>query len=710
MSSAAEQPLVLESALDLLHQASRVPAKSRPVQVAGLVDAVCRHALARGLDQDPLRSVVQLVSVKTTLDQSSVTTLIKNLYPAQRVPSDVVITVVGALGQGKGKPSLATQDCLVKWLTAVREIIEDGNVLSRLYGVLFAMADMISIRTSLCHLLSLITRRKHVRPFRIQHLLELSRGLGNEPALQGLLRVYKDYYPDIILGSTSTSRKSFAPQPDQEWRTRIAAVQESSATEEENATHRHNGFKVLRNASGRGKLSAIPEVHTYQTTENSVTLEGIDNVDEFVEKLERIEPPGQLVSLLTDPLLQKYLDLKPSPVTTIRLHTWLAACLEDLFESERQGNGDARILSEMLKGVLKHAQYTKTLHPTVLAFMKEYLPIWNGSDNVDTILGILSYVPIPSFEDTSKTYIAPAERALSHQGIQAYVKIIEFYTTLLQNQICVASSQPPGSNNESTKQVIDDLCNHFATLSTSLLLSSGPDHNNTLNSPILSFYELLSTSSQAPPNILPSVPITLPPLHLVYLLAQSPSTTTLSRICGILGAYKQAFDKHPKPVSRHYAEHVTSTFNICLRDMYNMLWVSKGLLFAEGKSVGLFCAPALRATLQAYLRGLNRLYSIETAFGLSSNARISSLSAAAWRALETGAMERAGLDKDTALYHQGPVTKASLEQLKAGGGVRVDWDGPEGYKVHVLRWMEERGLAGFKDLMFAIATNLRGRA
>lgn len=41
--------------------------------------------------------------------------------------------------------------------------------------------------------------------------LELSRGLGNEPALQGLLRVYKDYYPEIILGSASTSRKSFAP-------------------------------------------------------------------------------------------------------------------------------------------------------------------------------------------------------------------------------------------------------------------------------------------------------------------------------------------------------------------------------------------------------------------------------------------------------------------------------------------------------------------
>lgn len=113
-----------------------------------MVDVVCRHALDRGLDQEPLRDVVQLVSVKTTLDQSSVTTLIKNLYPAQRVPTDVVLTVIGALGQGKGKPSLGTQDSLVKWLTTVHEIVEDGGVLSRLYGVLFGMLDMISIRCS----------------------------------------------------------------------------------------------------------------------------------------------------------------------------------------------------------------------------------------------------------------------------------------------------------------------------------------------------------------------------------------------------------------------------------------------------------------------------------------------------------------------------------------------------------------------------------
>jgi centromere protein I len=90
-----------------------------------------------------------------------------------------------------------------------------------------------------------------------------------------------------------------------------------------------------------------------------VTLEGIDNVDDFVGKLDRIEPPGQLVSLFTDPLLQKYVDLKPSPINSTRIGLWLATCLEEQFEAARLGNGDDRYLSEVLDGLLKYGQYTK---------------------------------------------------------------------------------------------------------------------------------------------------------------------------------------------------------------------------------------------------------------------------------------------------------------------------------------------------------------
>lgn len=58
----------------------------------------------------------------------------------------MIVTVVAALGQGKGKPSPGTQDSFVKWLVSVHEIVDDINILSRLYGVLFGMLDMMSIR------------------------------------------------------------------------------------------------------------------------------------------------------------------------------------------------------------------------------------------------------------------------------------------------------------------------------------------------------------------------------------------------------------------------------------------------------------------------------------------------------------------------------------------------------------------------------------
>ena len=78
-----------------------------------------------------------------------------------------------------------------------------------------------------------------------------------------------------------------------------------------------------------------------------------------MEKLDRIEPPGQLIALLVDPLLQKYVDLKPSPITAGRLGNWLATCLEDQFEEHRQGTGNEQYLSEILDGLLRYAQYMK---------------------------------------------------------------------------------------------------------------------------------------------------------------------------------------------------------------------------------------------------------------------------------------------------------------------------------------------------------------
>ncbi|KAH8716832.1 VTC domain-containing protein [Phaeosphaeriaceae sp. PMI808] len=704
MPSIIEERPALHDALDSLHKASSTPAKQRTVKVSGVIDVICRHAFDDGLDPDALRDVVQLVSVKTNLDQTSVTTLVKNLYPSRRVPVGVVVTVVGALGLGKGKPSPSTQDSLVKWLTTVHEIIEDPNVLSRLYGVLFGMLDMISIRTSLCHLLSLITRRIHVKPYRIQQILELSRGLGNEPALQGLLRIFKDYYPDIILGSASTNRKSFAPQPDAEWRTRISIIQDASTAADDTLSDRHNGFKVLRKGSQRSKMPAIPEVHTYHATEASVTLEGIDTADAFAEKLDRIEPPGQLISFLTDPLLQKYVELRPIPIISTRISLWLSTCLEDLYDSEALELGDPQYLKEVIDGLTQNAKYTKTLHPAALTFLKVYMPIWNGQENVDSILALLAHIPIDSFRGVYTTFFLPAEKVLAPKGSSGYQSLIEFYTSVLQQHLCVASSQA-AQHGSSVHQVFHDMAAHVSTISTSLLLSLPSGSGHPLVSSVLSYYELLSASSN--PH---TVPIVLPPMHLIYLLAQDSSPSTLSRICGIIGSYKQAFDRHPKPVKDYYSTIVTDSLNWCLRDLYHLMWISRALLMADGKAMGLYCDPALRETLNEYLNSTNHDYAVSTAFGLSNSFCLASMSAAAWRTMEEREIKSGAYNTNKIRYHQGPVSKRSLDALRKKGGVSVDWDGSHGYKVFVLNWLTERGLGGIRELMFATVTELRGKA
>jgi centromere protein I len=89
---------------------------------------------------------VQLVTTRTALDQSSVTTLIKNLYPASHVKNDVVILVINCIGQGKRNPSASTQVALVRWLAAVHDVLEDQASVSRFYAVLFNLLDMISTR------------------------------------------------------------------------------------------------------------------------------------------------------------------------------------------------------------------------------------------------------------------------------------------------------------------------------------------------------------------------------------------------------------------------------------------------------------------------------------------------------------------------------------------------------------------------------------
>jgi len=104
----------------------------------------------RGALPEELSRLVDLVTVRNQLDQASLASIIRNLYPLGKVKDDVVLRVVGALGHGHLKPSLAIQGLLLRWVVMVYHLLENTSTLSQTYGVLFNLLDTAAIRWDLC--------------------------------------------------------------------------------------------------------------------------------------------------------------------------------------------------------------------------------------------------------------------------------------------------------------------------------------------------------------------------------------------------------------------------------------------------------------------------------------------------------------------------------------------------------------------------------
>lgn len=341
-----------------------MPPKQRYTDASRLAKTIASDAYQTGIPPDTLESLINILTQPNALDQNTITTLAKNLYPLERIPSKLITKVVCCLGPNKSKPSTATQALLLRWLILVYDFLEDRNHLSKFYAVFFNFLDMLSLRKSLCYLLSLITRRKHVKSFRVQTLMELLQNTGgDEKELLGLLRVYKNYYPDIIMGDVGGLRRSggfFFKHPDPEWPGHVRSLQERNA--EQAMETQPSSFQVVRRgAVKRSKMEVVvPDVQTSRVSNNHTSLEELRSVDHFVDNLDRIELPNQIISTLGDSLAQKYLLLVQSEYANRRLEDWLEGFLNDSLERIQEGTDDEpETLAYVLSLAVDYARLTK---------------------------------------------------------------------------------------------------------------------------------------------------------------------------------------------------------------------------------------------------------------------------------------------------------------------------------------------------------------
>ncbi|EEP78679.1 predicted protein [Uncinocarpus reesii 1704] len=363
-SGLASRSWTLEEAIAQLEDVAFLPKAQRHVNVTDVAKTIASLAYESGIGTDLLDRLVTVIVKSKNLDQTTTTNLVKNLYPSERVQLGIVAKIACALGPTKTKPSPATQNLLLRWLILVYDGLEDQSYISKLYAVLFDNLDMISLRRSLCHILSLATRRKHVKPFRIQALMELIRNTGDEEKeLMGLLRVFKSYYPEIIVGETGSLRRRATyifKHPDTEWTAHMRALQENAAKAAANSAQRT--FQVVRREGvKRSRIEVvIPSVQTSKVHQGYASLEELRSVRDFVQKLDKVQLPNQIASALADPLVQKYLLLVENTQATQRMESWLASFFEDELDIISSGDMDtSEHLEYVLYLLVGYARFTK---------------------------------------------------------------------------------------------------------------------------------------------------------------------------------------------------------------------------------------------------------------------------------------------------------------------------------------------------------------
>lgn len=139
-----------------------------------------------------------------------------------------------------------------------------------------------------------------------------------------------------------------------------------------------DSFKVVRKGAKRSRVAVVPEALTFRADEvshgavrgnlgssidcpcqSSITIEEIDGAHDFIEKLEKIALPNQLISAIDDPLLQKYVVLRGSDLPAQRIDDWLSMFFDAQLRFQEHSEGLGRPLIEVLEKALNHARYTK---------------------------------------------------------------------------------------------------------------------------------------------------------------------------------------------------------------------------------------------------------------------------------------------------------------------------------------------------------------
>ncbi|KAK6511551.1 hypothetical protein TWF481_000466 [Arthrobotrys musiformis] len=701
----------LPDKFDQLLTAATTTRKETPKETfEKLVEELSSYANTNGLTHGYLETLLRILTLpKTSIDAPKTRALVKSLVPLERVKPSTVIHLISSLGEGEQRAEYATQALLLKWLVMVYDFLDSYAVLHQLYGILFNFLYTANLRASACHLLALCTRRKDVKPFRIQALMKLYEDHSDESGVVGLLQVYQSFYPDVILNG-SRKRSAFKVW-DPLWVENTSLVQsrreETPDIEDaDRDSHRRRSTRIL----SKSKKAIVPALHTFNASESSVTLEEIDSVKGLVDNLQKLELPSQIGAVFQDDMFRNFVLLRGSDDIASRLDDWTYAALFNEYDTEVAAKSASGRLDVFLKQILDYTTMRKALLPSVEDFLKEYIKTWNGKWHREAILGLLSFIPFSSHKDLKEEYFDKLESLLQNGSLEDVTALIRFHTSLTHNLVVKRSAPPLEALDPDIRVSIRQYFNYVDQLNSQAIVNHQlhPSVITILHT-ALDFYELIVKIPLANPVF----EIIYPADVVVYCSVFIGDAVSFSRTCGILADYKKAFLSHAElrtknpdagylEPERVYVDH----FNGFLMDISNFFWRFRCFYHDPAKDTNALGCLMKDDFVECLNSAANaREFTLNGLFTLTHSPTFSRFNTDCLRFLEDRYEDTHGVELLT--RHAGPVTSKSLIGLAGDGGFSIEY---RIFKVASLEYLKRRGFDGVHRLIYSTMKKLKDEA
>lgn len=610
--------VTVEEAVDLLSRKCSEQTLVRLQLSASLktvIDLIERTAAEKGLCPDHIDQLVDVIG-SSKLPKNINHRLIRSLIPSSVVSAMSVVKSVSWMNTDN--IAADTKALFLRWILVVFNHIDSKDILHRLYSFLFLFINYSAMRSHLCHLLYLLTRREDVKSFRIQVLLKIHKS-SPQPHVLGLLSIYKLYCPHLVAISIVRSRKVFFPQLDRVWSAKVRKVIGANSAihgfpeDLADVLPRPADFYCGPTAKRQRPDQTVVPVNqnmdnVVRVTENKkrlVPLSQIKTFDQLLQNIDKFEMPCQIGYMLINRNMQYILSSCCDRVLPLRVSYWLNHMLYEEFLNTYSSN-EAR-QEQLLRLVVNFSEFLQEGIPVCDNFLSYYLRIWNGHVHQKLIFKLISRCRLYPFVELNEMIFEPLRQLFFCSSVYFKSQLITCFTELLQNfalfeyprykyTLQLQVQRELQVQHGSTSEYLPDLCSVFSQeveefsalgtiqdfirfVDTICVVGLQQENSNLLlGYCVLNFFEQVAGLYN-----LSNVPLFhVPSAGIWYLCLFHHSAMIIARLCGLVCKYREAYaalrscnqkltedEQIIKKLSLHQSIGVINTY---MTDMCDMLW------------------------------------------------------------------------------------------------------------------------------------------